>query len=144
MSSSQQLNDTVHQQILQLSKVGDACIDHDDYPGAITNFRAAFELIPQPFEEWEASTWLLASLGEAYFFNGEYEQAHAALAKAMHVPGAIGNSLIHLRLGQVQYELGNTKRAADELLRAYMAEGEEIFDGEDDKYFDFLKKAVVL
>ncbi len=144
MSSTQQLTDTVHQQILQLSAVGDACIDRDDYPGAILNFSAAFELVPQPFEEWEASMWLLVSLGEAYFFNGDYEQAHAALAKAMHVPGAIGNPLIHLRLGQAHYELGNTKRATDELLRAYMAEGEEIFDGEDEKYLDFLKKAVVL
>jgi hypothetical protein len=44
-----------------------------------------------------------------------------------------------MRLGQCQFELGNKERAADELARAYMAEGSEIFKEEDPKYFAFLK-----
>lgn len=144
MSAVKELNDKVHQHILQLSKAGDECMEQGEYSKAIDQFRAAFELVPEPYQDWEASLWLLTSLGEAYYFEGEYVQAHAALAKAMHVPGAIGNPLIHLRLGEVQFELGNTKRASDELLRAYMGGGEEIFEDEDEKYFDFLKQNVVL
>jgi tetratricopeptide (TPR) repeat protein len=144
MALTNQLDKDTHELIMQLSEVGNICIANDDYEGAIKHFRAAFELVPSPFEDWEASIWLLTSLGEAYFFNGEHHQSYAALAKAMHVPGAIGNSLIHLRLGQVQLELGNTKRATDELLRAYMNEGREVFDGEDQKYFQFLQSAVPL
>jgi hypothetical protein len=45
---------------------------------------------------------------------------------------------LHLRLGQCQFELGNLERATDELARAYMVAGEEVFEGAD-KYFDFLK-----
>lgn len=56
----------------------------------------------------------------------------------MHCPGAIGNPFIHLRLGQAQLELGNTDRAADELMRAYMGGGLEIFAMEDERYLDFL------
>jgi hypothetical protein len=62
----------------------------------------------------------------------------------MYCPGAIGNPLIHLRLGQVQYELENFAKSKDELMRAYMCQGIEIFDGEDEKYFNFLKKETVL
>ena len=57
---------------------------------------------------------------------------------AMHCPEAIGNPFLHLRLGQCQFELGSLDRAADELARAYMGAGEEIFEAAD-KYFEFLK-----
>lgn len=57
----------------------------------------------------------------------------------MHCPGAIGNPFLHLRLGQCQLELGNNDQAADELTRAYMAEGTTIFQDEDPKYLAFLK-----
>jgi hypothetical protein len=58
---------------------------------------------------------------------------------AMHAPGAVGNPFLHLRIGQVQFELGNEQRAADELARAYLKEGKTLFDGEDPKYLDFIK-----
>ena len=61
------------------------------------------------------------------------------VSMAMHCPGAIGNPFLHLRLGQCQFELGNLDRAADELARAYMGTGIEIFEDEEGKYFEFLK-----
>ena len=56
----------------------------------------------------------------------------------MHCPDAIGNPFIHLRLGQCQFELGNPDRSADELMRAYMGGGPEIFGNDDPKYLEFL------
>ena len=59
-----------------------------------------------------------------------------------------GNPFIMLRLGECCLEIGDEKNAVEYLLRAYMMEGKEIFepdeDGEDDgqKYFDFLKTHV--
>ncbi len=60
----------------------------------------------------------------------------------MHCPDAIGNPFIHLRLGQCQYELGNEEQAADELARAYMVAGDEIFDTDDPKYLEFIKSKI--
>jgi hypothetical protein len=57
----------------------------------------------------------------------------------MHCADAIGNAFLHLRLGQSQFELGSLDRAADELARAYMAAGREIFDSDDEKYLAFLR-----
>ena len=144
MALAKELDDTTHQHIVHLSEQGDACMEQGEYAAAAEKFREAFALVPAPYQDWDASIWLLTSLGEAYYFNGEYAQAHAALAKVMHVPGAIGNPLVHLRLGEVQFELGNKERAMDELLRAYMGGGEEIFEDEDEKYLAFLQQNVTL
>ncbi|RZL15701.1 MAG: tetratricopeptide repeat protein [Hymenobacter sp.] len=136
---AKELEDKLHQRILQLSKAGDESLAAGNYSQAIGQFRTAFALVPEPYQEWEASLWLLTALGEAYYFAGEYELARAALTSVMHVPGAIGNAFVHLRLGQVQFELGNTQQAADELVRAYMGGGKEIFEEEDGKYVTFLQ-----
>src|SRR5262249_9180277 len=61
------------------------------------------------------------------------------LSNAMHCPGAIGNPFLHLRLGQCQFELGALDRAADELMRAYMGAGADIFKDQDPKYLKFLQ-----
>lgn len=139
MPIAKQLEYKLHQRILQLSKAGDESLAAGNYSQAIGQFRAAFALVPEPYQEWEASLWLLTALGEAYYFAGEYELARAVLTSVMHVPGAIGNAFVHLRLGQVQFELGNTQQAADELIRAYMGGGKEIFEEEDGKYVTFLQ-----
>ena len=144
MKKQEEMDDKLYQQMMAFCEAGDSAVESDEFDVAIHEFQQAFDLIPEPYQEWEASTWVLFSLGEAQFFNGQYEEAKESLAAVMHCPGAIGNPLIHLRLGQVQYELGNFAKSKNELMRAYMGQGTEIFDGEDEKYFNFLKKEVAL
>jgi hypothetical protein len=57
----------------------------------------------------------------------------------MHCLDAIGNPFLHLRLGQCQFELGALDGAADELMRAYMGAGSDIFKDQDPKYLRFLQ-----
>ena len=79
-----------------------------------------------------------------------YPQAHQCFDKARgNLSGAgYGNPFIMLRLGECCLEIGDEKNAIEYLLRAYMMEGKEIFEpdenGEDDgqKYFDFLRTHV--
>lgn len=52
----------------------------------------------------------------------------------LHCPGAIGNPSIHMRLGQVEFELGNLERVAEELARAYLQQGQNVSASEDPKY----------
>jgi len=130
---------TIYQQVEQLSERGNALADEGQYREAAEQFVAALELLPEPKTNWEACTWLLASIGDMTFQLKAYEQAVNALSDAMHCPDAIGNPFIHLRLGQALFELGDRQRAADELARVYMLEGKDIFAAEDPKYFEFLK-----
>ncbi|MDN6861800.1 MULTISPECIES: hypothetical protein [Pseudomonas] len=82
---------------------------------------------------------MLAAIGDACFQGGFFTSAKEALEYAMTCPDAVGNPFLHLRLGQALYEKEETDRAADELMRAYMAAGDEIFDNDDPKYFALLK-----
>jgi tetratricopeptide (TPR) repeat protein len=134
-----ELPDDVFARITELCEEGNDLAEQGAFSEAVGMFQQAWNLLPEPAVQWEAATWILAALGDVYFLSGDYEAAREKLSLAMHAPGAIGNPFLHLRLGQVQFELENASRAADELARAYLQEGKKIFEGEDPKYLDFIK-----
>ena len=51
----------------------------------------------------------------------------------LHCPGAIGNPVYSHETWQVEFELGNLERAAEELARAYLQQGQNVFVSEDPK-----------
>ena len=128
-----------HEQIQALCAAGDELAEEEQFAAALAKYWEAWDLLPEPQTGWEAATWILAAIGDANFLGGDFTAGRDNLQLAMHCTGAIGNPFLHLRLGQCQFELGDEDRAADELARAYMGAGAEIFDQEDDKYFAFLK-----
>lgn len=129
----------VHEKISALSVSGDALAEANDWTGAISKYNDAWEIIPEPKNDWEASTWVLAAIADACFFAGYFESALDALRYALQCPGGVANPFLHLRLGQCAYEKGAMDEAAEHLARAYMLEGAEIFQTDSSKYFDFLK-----
>lgn len=134
-----ELNDEIYEEIQELCEKGDALMDAGDFPDALSRYWEAYDLVPEPKEDWAATLWIMAAIGDANFLGGDFEAGRDNLSNAMHLPDAIGNPFLHLRLGQCQYELGNLDRAADELIRAYALAGEEIFEEDDKKYLEFLK-----
>lgn len=137
-----ELNEEIASEITALCAVGDELSDRGEYPLALEKYEAALCLIPEPHRRWEAATWVLAAIGGTCFLTHEFEKARDALQAAMHCPGAIGNPFLHLRLGEAQYELGDMARATDELARAYMGAGQEIFEQEDPKYLALVHTAL--
>jgi hypothetical protein len=132
------LPDPIHDEIKRLCAIGDEHARRLAYADALTSYWAAWDLLPEPKTEWGAATWILAAIGDVNFLGADYVAGRDNLSNAMRCPGAIGNPFIHFRLGQCQFELGNQDRAADELMRAYMGAGREIFDQHDPKHFRFL------
>ncbi|MFJ8473288.1 hypothetical protein [Kitasatospora sp. NPDC094011] len=57
----------------------------------------------------------------------------------MKCPDGLGNPYVHLRLGQTTFELGDHDRAADELIRAHLGGGPELFREDDPTYRGFLR-----
>jgi tetratricopeptide (TPR) repeat protein len=133
-----ELNDELYARIQELCSKGDQLAESEKYSNALSEYYKAYELLPSPKENWDASTWILAAIGDVNFLMKDYEAALQNLINAMKCPDAIGNPFIHLRLGQCHFELGNFNLAADEFVRAYAIEGEELFQNEDIKYFKFL------
>jgi hypothetical protein len=138
MTTPLELDPATHRRITQIGKEADRLREAGDFANSYDKYVEAWELLPEPKGEWEAATWLLGSMGDLCVVGGKWDAARQALEQAMHCPGGLGNPFLHLRLGQVRFEMGDMDRAADELTRAYMGAGEEIFAAEDPKYFKFL------
>jgi tetratricopeptide (TPR) repeat protein len=133
-----ELSQELLEKIQAHSADGDELAEDGDFDAALEQYWAAFDLLPEPQTEWEAGTWVLAAIGDALFLKGDFEAGRDNLGYAMNFPDALGNPFLHMRLGQCQFELGNLDRAADELMRAYMGAGNEVFADEDRKYLEFL------
>lgn len=135
----EELSDELHAEVQRLGALGDQYSEAARYPEALSSYWAAWDLLPEPKTNWDAATWILAAIGDANFSNGDYAAGRDNLANAMHCPDAVGNTFLHLRLGQCLLELQDLDRAADELMRAYMGAGPEIFKEQDPKYIRFLQ-----
>ena len=133
-----ELDKSIHERVTILSEEGDSLAEDEDYSAALKKYWEAYDLLPEPKTDWEAATWILAAIGDANFSGDDFVAGRDNLSLAMSCPDAIGNPFLHLRLGQCQFELAELDKAADELLRAYMGAGKEIFEEEDAKYFEFL------
>lgn len=140
MSSQQsELDGATYEEITRFCADGDSLASEAKYDAAVAEYNKAWRLVPEPKNQWEASTWILAAIADACFLLGKNKSAREALEYAMTCPGAVGNSFLHLRLGQILFDANEKDAAADELMRAYMGAGSEIFDKDDPKYLQFLK-----
>lgn len=127
-----ELSDEIYDQIVELTEEGDELCEDEEWEEAIKCFEKALELVPEPKDEWETSTWIYAALADAYFFWKKYEESLYYLNQAMMCPDGLGNPFIILRLAECHYELGNKNKADEFFFEAYMLEGMEIFEDEDD------------
>jgi len=144
MNSELELGDQVHREIKRHCARGDVLAEERRFEDAIAAYNEAWRLIPEPKSDWHASTWVLAAIADSAYLGGYLTTARESLEHGMRCPGALGNPFMHLRLGQVLFDQNHTDRAADELMRAYMGAGADIFSTEDPKYLAFLGTRALL
>lgn len=144
MNSPLELNDALHEKIKFHCAAGDALANSSDFEAAISEYNKAWEIIPAPKNAWNAATWVLAAIADSAFLGRYLSTAKEAIDYGMTCPGAIGNPFMHLRCGQIYFDLNDENRAADELMRAYMGAGADIFSAEDGKYLAFLRTRAIL
>ncbi len=138
LSARYDLDDALSLKINNLSEMGNLLMDNGSYDKAINFFSDAIALLPLPTQQWEAGTWLYTAIGEAYYFKHDYENAKNNLYDALNCADSTDSAFTYLRLEQSLYELGDLACAKENLLKAYMLEGNEIFDDEEAKYFNLL------
>ncbi|MCY1445511.1 hypothetical protein D9M71_620280 [compost metagenome] len=71
--------------------------------------------------------------------EGQLEEAKAYLLDALNCPDGHANPFVLLRLGQALVDLGNESVGVDYLLRAYILEGEEVFEEDGVQYLQLLR-----
>lgn len=133
------LDDLVYQRVVSLSKYGDKLAKSARYDEAIEKYKEALQMLPSPYENWEAANWIYVAIGDARFKQGYFEKSLKSFVNSTHCPSGTVNPFIHLRLGQCEFELGNRERAANDLEKAYIDAGNEIFLEDDIKYLNFIK-----
>lgn len=136
---NKELDDITCDRISALSEQANDLLNDNDAQNAIDPLLEALGLLPDPKHQWEAYTWINGSLGDAYFSMRDYAKAKESLFDALNGPDGSTNPFILLRLGECLYEMGDKDAASEYLSRAYMLEGEELFEDEDSKYLVHLK-----
>jgi len=144
MTEPSEINDADFALIEKLSEEGNVFAEANNFDAAIKKYEQAVAIVPQPKNEQESSLWLYSSIGDMYFFKEEHETSIENFYNALNCSEGQTNGFVHLRLGENLFELEKNDKSLDHLLRAYMLEGREIFDGEDEKYFEFLSENVDL
>jgi tetratricopeptide (TPR) repeat protein len=139
-----QLSNALHQQITDLCKEGDALASAGKPEEAKQKYIAALKLLPGEPGQWEAATWIYVALGDVHFHARNFDKAFKCFYNAVQSPKGLGNPYIHLRLGQLYFEQENFAKATDELTRAYMGGGIDIFMEDDPKYLEFLETKISL
>jgi len=134
--------EAIQAEIERLSREGNELAGVKAFEEAKACFVQALRLVPEPHQSQETATWLYAAIGDMHFHLGSAERAMRCFSNAVRCPGGLGNSFIHLRLGQAEFDLGNLTNAADELTRAYMGGGMGIFMEDNPKYFEFLETKI--
>lgn len=137
-----ELDNKIYDKITKLTDEGNEMVEREDFLSAINKYKSALELIPNPKEIWEATTWIYTALGDSYFLIESYEESLNCLFKTLNCPGGLDNPFIMLRIGQCFFEMNNIVKAKEYLLRAYMCEGVDIFEDEDEKYLNLLKSVL--
>ena len=134
-----EIDDAVDEELQELLEEGNDLMDRSKFPAAIQSFHKVIEMLPGPPHEYDYALHAYAGIGDAHFMMDQFPEMIDPLEQAKKCPGGLGNPFIHLRLGQGYLELNHHDQAADELMRAYMAAGAEIFEDDDPRYLDFLK-----
>jgi tetratricopeptide (TPR) repeat protein len=135
-----QLPPECHEAISRRSAEGDALARDKRFNEAIRKYEEAWNMLPDPKTDWEAATWLLAAIGDANFLSGRFDKSLEVFTLAITTSASgLGNPFLHLRRGESLFELGRQQESGDELMRAYMGAGAEIFKAEDPKYLNYLK-----
>lgn len=149
---TEDLSAEVQAKMDELAQKGNRLENEGRLAEAVQVWQEGLALIPEPQQFYSQTVWFLAAIGDVYFQQGEYALAHECFDKARgNMTGAgYGNPFVMLRLGECCLEIGDEKNALEYLLRAYMFEGREIFEpddeGEDEgaKYFEFLRTHIDL
>ena len=128
------------QSVDELCEKGTSLSEAGEYQEALVCFQCALEKIPATYDHEEERVWILAAIGDTLFQLQQYSNAMEYLRRAYFYDP--GNPFINLRLGQCELESGCIHDAKEHLLKAYMAEGATIFEGESLKYLQAIKEQI--
>lgn len=139
---SMELSDEKYEMIMESLEKGDFLVDRGILKEALKKYIEALEHIPTPKNDYEIALHVYTALGDCYFNLKDFQNSCNNYNEALKCPDGLSHGYIWLGLGESYFELHEESKAQDALMSAYMLEGKEIFNGEEDKYFDLIKPGI--
>ena len=134
-----ELDDKLYEQITKHSDIGEHYFEDGKYRKALEEYKKAFELIPEPKTDWEASVWTLAAIGDSHYMLREFVSARGIFEQMLNEYKEM-NPFVLVRYGECLYETGDIEGAQKYLIAAYELEGEDVFD--NDKYLKVISDLI--
>ena len=134
-----ELDDALYEQITKHSDIGEHYFEDGKYRKALEEYKKAFELIPEPKTDWEASVWTLAAIGDSHYMLREFVSARGIFEQMLNEYKEM-NPFVLVRYGECLYETGDIEGARNYLVAAYELEGEDVFD--NDKYLKVISDLI--
>ena len=136
------LPDKLYEAIVSYMDNGDNAMEEENYGSALAFYQQALEKIPEPRHDWEISLHVYTAIGDVSFNLHDFENAIYYYNQALQCSDGTVNGYVWLGLGQAYLEIDETDKAKDALMSAYMLEGEEIFEGDNQEYFQLIKDLI--
>lgn len=142
--------DDVYTDFRHAAKDGDNAMTEQRWDDAFSCYLSAWEILceDQPEHEAHEAFWLVLNWANCSFMSGDYpdclDRLHEALGIFRDFGLVVGNPVFHLRVGQCLFELAENDeqrsdangQVIDNLSRALICGGIEIFEQEDRKYLE--------
>jgi tetratricopeptide (TPR) repeat protein len=132
------------EKVWKISDCATEALNKDEYDEAISLWTKALKLLPPPSTQWKEAVFFISGIGDAYIGKEEWKNAKPWFEQAINfnvdVDVGVDTAIpyYHLRLGIIHFELGDMKLAQKHVEVAFTSCGEEIFHGENPKYFNLL------
>jgi|GEM_PF-746977 len=133
MEQAIELPEDIQEQMEALSEQAEDAFDQERYEEALDIYNRVLAILPEPRERWEAYVWLKAAMGDACFLMDRYDDGLDHFYEAYTAAGPQNmNPFIVYRLGQIYKRLDDEENAVEFLMRAFLLEGEDVFEDEED------------
>jgi tetratricopeptide (TPR) repeat protein len=136
------LPDDLYDTIMSNMDNGDNSMEAESYNEASTFYQQALAKVPESKHDWEISLHIYTALGDVSFNLKDFESAIYYYNQALQCPEGTGAGYVWLGLGQAYFEVNEIDKSKEALLRAYMLEGDEIFEGVNRQYFRLIEEIV--
>jgi tetratricopeptide (TPR) repeat protein len=138
MSEFTPISEELQAELDQVAAEGNALAEQGKYSEAASVFRSGFDMITPPREGRSTSLLFIVAIGDMQWLGKDYQASLETWRDAILLYGGFGNPFVHLRRGQALFELGNKAEASNELLRALLLGGEDVFAREELDYWVFI------
>lgn len=115
-------------QVKNKVKDGDMFVNEHDYDLALTLYKEAFSLIPEPKDSFKEGTEIITAIGDLYLAQGKLDDAEQAFRDVQLYPDGAREPYIRVRRAEVFYRQGDERAALIELVTVYLNDGKELLE----------------